>query len=470
MCVPLDALRSNPISMRLRRLWPLGLLLLALASTGCGSGRKNPPDTTVRAINVVPSFQSLAFRREQLTASNLSVLLGYQAGTSPDETYDEDTYTFYVASATIGTGQSVDRDSFSYKVVAGTLYTFVFMESGGAVTHTVLESPRLTSSATNAQVQAAHGVETLPTVDVYLEAPGTDISSATPWGTIGFKESLASREVPAGTYELVVTEAGNPAHVLFTTESFELGGGVSNTFVLSPDAGEGIAPLNVLLFNGTGSTPLVDDSYPAYMRALNGATDQAPRDVAVNNQFTPPLFPAAPFAMPTSYQTLAAGASIPINVTPVGNPGVLELTNAVSVAPAKAYTTFFTGDAGALALNFEQDNRRRIAGQATITFYDAAPVGPDVDVLILVPGTDPNTVNGFTTTTSVTPGSVQPASMAAPASYEIWLRTFSGTVTPGAILAGPVSVTLADKGLYGIVLSNDANGTSIDMTLIDDFL
>ena len=55
MCVPLESLRS-PSRMRFRRLWPLGLLALALASTGCDSGRQNPPDVVVRALNATAEF------------------------------------------------------------------------------------------------------------------------------------------------------------------------------------------------------------------------------------------------------------------------------------------------------------------------------------------------------------------------------------------------------------------------------
>jgi hypothetical protein len=441
----------------------LGLLALALASPGCDSGRKNPPDATVRVLNVAPSFVSLDYRREEVVATNLPTTLGYQQGSS-DLNYDEDTYDFHVSSVDPSTVTRVDRDSFSQKVETGTLYTFVFLESGGNVTHTILESPRLASNATNAQIQATHASEVLRRVDLYLEAPGTDITGATPWGTIGFTESLAAREVPAGTYELAVTEAGNPANVLFTTPAFSLDPLSSTTLALSPDGGEGIAPLNVVLLNGAGATTLIDPSFPALIRALNGATDQAPRDVAFNSQFTPPLFSAAAFGTPTTYEPLTAAESIPVNVTPVGNPGVLELTGSVTLIPTKMYTTFFTGDAGALSLSYQPDDRRKLAGLAKITLYSATTSGAP-ELLILAPGTDPTTVASSQTPTFVTPAGVQPITV-LPGTYEVWLRTYLTTT----IVGGPVTVTVAEKGFYGIVFSNNANGTTIDMSLIDDFL
>jgi hypothetical protein len=445
--------------MTLRRLRPLGLLVLALAAAGCSEGRKNPPDATVRILNVAPSYASLGYRREEITALNPPVSLAYEA--SSDELgYDEDTYDFH--ASILDAGGVTDVDSFSHTVVAGTLYTFIFMESGGGVTHTILESPRFVSDVTNARARATHAIENLPSVDLYLEAQGTDITGAAPWGTIGFKESLASRAVADGVYELTVTEAGNPAHVLFVTQPFALNAATTTTLVLCPDTGEGIAPFGVVLLNALGAIPLVDPNLQASVRALNGATDQAPRDVAFASQFTPPLFSGAAFATPTSYQPLAAGAEIALDVTPAGNPSAPEASTLVTPLGAKMYTTFFTGDAGALGVIFQQDDRRRIAGQAKITFYDAAPVSAVVEALVLKPGTDPTTI--ATSTAILTPGTAQEIA-AVPDGYEIWLRDF----ITSTMLAGPVAVTLADKGLYGIFLSNDANGTTIDISLIDGF-
>jgi len=457
--------------MKLRRLWPLGVLALALASTACNGGRTNPPDAAVRVLNVAPSFAHLTYRREQITLTNPSTSLSYQGSaqgtaSSTDLVYDEDTYTFTAASPDLANPTAeVDRDSFTQKVATGTRYTFVFLESGGNVTHTVLESPLGPSDASKALVQTTHANENLPRVDLYLEPSGTDITGATPWGTVGFKESLAPREAAAGVYELTVTEAGNQANVLLKTQPFAIDAPLTTTLVLSPDGGEGIAPLDVVLLNPSGATTLVDPSRPARVRALNGATDQAPRDVAFNAAFSPPLFSAAAFATPTAYEPLAAAAGVPVNVTPVGNPGVLELASTADVVPSRMYTTFFTGDAGALALNFWAEDRRRLAGLAKISFYGAHTVTGAPEILLLPPGTDATTAATQSIPTVVTPATVS-AITVAPGTYDLWLRDY-GTTT---ILSGPVTITVAATGLYGVVTSNDANGTTIDMTLIDEFL
>jgi Domain of unknown function (DUF4397) len=453
--------------MTFRRLWPLGLLALALASTGCNSGRTNPPDTVVRVLNATANYPQLFFKRGSRDPAPIQ--LDFLGGSSPT-TWDEDTYNFHVTYGDVATRTEVEAHAFTKQIATGTWYTFVLYQKGGSVTHAVLEAPPVTSSATDAQVQAIHAVESVPTLDLYLVAPGGDVSAATPWGTVAFEGTLASRNVPGGDYELVATEQGNPAHVLYRSGAFTLQAGSATAFAIAPDAGEGIAAFHVAAVSAAGSTVLVDPSVQAAMRVINGADDQQPRDVALNNQFTPPLFPSTVFATPTPYLPIAPGTDVPLNVTPAGNPGVLELTGVVSPGSAAKYTLFFSGAAGALFMNLPQDNLRRVKSQAKVTFYDAAPRVPIVDVLILPPGTDPGTIPaldpfyGTDPNPSVTPGSIVPQTLWA-GDFELTLRIALTTT----VISGPTPITLKDAGLYGIVLSDNPDGTTIDMHFIDDF-
>ena len=103
---------------------------------------------------------------------------------------------------------------------------------------------------------------------------------------------------------MIATEPGNPAHVLYTSPSFTLSAGATLTFALTPDSGEGIQPFSMTVLNDT-IHGVVDPSLQAGVRVINGANDRQPRDVAFNNQFTPPLFPGAVFATATPYLPIA---------------------------------------------------------------------------------------------------------------------------------------------------------------------
>src|SRR5262245_36087346 len=120
--------------MRLPSLWPLGLLALALASTGCDTGRKNPANTVVRVLNATAHYPALAFHRGPRDPSPLALdfLGGDQAS------WNEDTYNFHVTYLDIKTQTPVEVEAFSSQVSAGTWYTFVLYEKGGSVVHTVL--------------------------------------------------------------------------------------------------------------------------------------------------------------------------------------------------------------------------------------------------------------------------------------------------------------------------------------------
>lgn len=451
--------------MRFRRLWPLGLLALALASTGCNGGRKSPASTVVRVLNATAHYPALTFHRGPADPAPLAVdFLG-----GDQTTWNEDTYNFHVTYLDIKTQAPVTVDQFSRQVSAGTWSTFVLYEKGGNVTHTVLDSKAVASGATDVQVQAIHAVEGVQPLDVYLEAPGTDILGAAPWGTVSFEGTLPSRNLAAGDYVLTATEHGNPAHVLYTSTQFTLSAGAAVTFAFTPDSGDGIQPFSMTVLNDSSSV-LVDPSLPAAVRVINGATDRQPRDVAFNNQFTPPLFPGTVFATATPYLPLAAGTDVPVNVTPVGNPGVLEFSGAFSPTPASSWTVLVVGPTGALFTNTPVDNRRRVKSQVKLNFYDAAASCGLCDVLVLAAGSDPNNspaldpYYGTDPYQQVTLGSVVSATQVA-GDFEVVVRP-QGTTN---IVAGPTPITLKDAGIYGIVLTDNPNGTTIDMTLIDDF-
>jgi hypothetical protein len=451
--------------MRFRSLWPFGLFVLALASTGCDTGRKNPTNTVVRVLNATAHYPALSFYRGPLDPSPLALdfLGGDQA------TWNEDTYNFHSSYVDLQTRAPVNVEQFSTRVSSGTLYTFVLYEKGGSVVHAVLESPPVTSTATDVQVQAIHAVEGVQPVDLYLVAPGTDILGAAPWGTVAFEGTLPARNVAAADYVLIATEHGNPANVLYTSPTFTLSAAAAVTFALTPDSGEGIQHFSVTVMNSS-SAVLVDPSLPAGFRVINGATDRQPRDVAFNNQFTPPLFPGTVFGTATPYLPIAAGTDVPVNVTPAGNPGVLEYSGTYSPSSGISYTAFVVGPTGTLTTNYAQDDRRRVKSQAKLHIYDAGASCTLCDVIVMVTGTDPNTLPaldplyGTDPYPQVTIGSIIAVNQ-WPGSFDVVVR-ISGTQT---IVSGPTPITLKDSGLYGIVLTDNPNGTTLDMNLIDDF-
>ena len=91
------------------------------------------------------------------------------------------------------------------------------------------------------------------------------------------------------------------------------------------------------------------------------------------------------------------------------------------------------------------------------------------DLRILPPGTDPNTIPALDVFGSdphpyLSPLSIVPVTQWA-GDFDVVLRPV-GTLT---IVAGPTRITLKDGGIHGIILTDNPNGTTVDMTFIDDF-
>jgi hypothetical protein len=429
------------------------LVSAVLAVTGCEDGRKNPPDASVVVANVAPGFQELGFRREQTSARSLAFR------DAQINSWDVDTYDFFIDERGLFVGDTPRFWTFRQELVVDTDYTFVLTEVAGEVQPVVIANPEPTATA--AQIAALHAAPGLPAMDLYLEGPGVGIAGATPRGTFNVQGQIAAQTLPGGEYELWLTEAGNPANVLLASATITLATATTSTFVVVPETGSGTTRLSVLMLQD-GSAVIYDRNVTSELRVINAATDTVPRDVAINSVFSPPLFSAAPFAEPTAYAPVALGTQT-LNVTPVGNPGVLELEMQIAPTPAQRITVMFTGPAGALLYAAIADDGRRIQGEAKVNFMNAATQFLAVDFVLTATGADPTNIPPVTVLG--VPGSPFAYSYFPPGTYDLYLRES----TTGALLSGPTAITVDGGGIYGVLATNGPDTATATVTLYDDF-
>jgi len=443
--------------MTVSRLWLLALA--AFAATGCDEGRQNPPDVAVRVLNVAPGYPELFFRREQ-TSYDPQGGLTFQSAAR--EVYDEDTYDFYVDERDLATGRILaNKWSFRKEIVGGTVYTFVLVQVGSEVQPVILEADPPAQNSTSTQVYALHAAEGVPALDIFFEAPGTDILGAVPWGTVSFLGTLPPRTVPPGDYEITVTEAGNRANVLLRSGAFGLGAPESTAFVIASLGGEGIAPISVVGLNSGGGV-LSNANAQAAVRVINGADDGAPRDVAFGGEFSPPLFSAVPSAAPTAYAQRAPGTEVQVNVTPAGNPGVLEVDQKINLTATRKHTMLVSGPTGTLTAAYITDDDRRLLKGAQLRSYNAASQFAALDFLVIPADVDPTAAGAVA---SLSPGTIGLPANYPPGDYNIWLRQFLTTT----IVAGPVPVTMTAAGIFGVLATNGPDAATATITLVDDF-
>lgn len=433
----------------------LQILLLLGASwtiTACDQGRKNPPDAAVRVVNAVPSYESILFRRETTGAA---VDLQYQTA-SERFTYDVDQYDF---NLDVPTADAATRITFSPQLRADMHYAFVLMEVGGIVEPVVLEYAPLAAAATGAQAIAAHAAGGFPAVSVYIEAPGTDVTAVAPRATLAFGETLAPIALGAGDHEITLTEGGNPANVLLASGVLTLPAATSTILVISSGADIGLSDLALIVVGDTAGV-FVDKNVQAELRVLNAANDGAPRDVALNGQFAPPLFAAVPLGTATAYAP-APAAENTVNVTPAGNPGVLELTQTLTLSANLRHTLLVTGESGALTHVVAADDRRRLANGGRLRVFNAASQFTAIAFYVVPPGTD-------TATSTPVFGLGAPGRSsyvtAPPGNYELVLRA-----SDGSIVAGPQAITIEAAGLYEVLALNGPDTASAQVVLLEDF-
>ena len=440
--------------MNLRFVVPFVLVCTALLVGGCDDGRKAPGKVTVQVVNVAPGFGSLSFQREQESRNGAELPFKSQQTFA----YDADTYDFYVIERTLTDADPGRTWTFAPTLEPNTHYTFALTEMAGEVQPVVIATAP--STANDAQILALNAAGSLPPMDLYLEPPGVGIAGATPRGTFGPQEQIPPRTLPSGDYVLFLTAAGNPADVLLTSSQFNLPAGTTSTIIVVDDRDQGTALVSGVLLQSV-AFPLFDVNAPAEARVINAATDRAPRDVAVNDQFSPPLFSATQFGEPTPYAQTPVGG-VTYTVTPVGNSGVLELQLPTNGVVGRRSTLLFSGPAGALLASYAEDDGRRLNREAKLRFMNAASQFPAVDFVITLPGGDPNAPFPLA---QLSPPSISDYVPMYPGDYELYLFQ-TGTVT---LLSGPTPISVAAGGIYGALAVDGPDTATANVVLLDDF-
>ena len=418
----------------------------------CGNeGRTRGPDARVVAVHAASSYGQLLFLREARVASSLAF------AASSESFFEVGQYDFNIEVVPPLQQATIRLNSFSVTLERGTEYYFVITEVGGLPAPLIMTRAPFAPAATDAEASIVHAAPESPAMDIYLTAPGAVLSAANPIGTVAFTQEVAPSTFAAGPYQLAFTEAGNPLNVLFTSPTIQLLAGQSNLFVIA-DAGQGTSELHAVRVTNL-STVLLDINTPSSLRMINAATDALARDVFLDGDFTAPFFAAAPYAAPTARAPIAVGDRT-ISVTPVGNPGVIEVEAINAVFLGSSNTGLIAGVPGALLLTSFPENRRRILGEAHLRYYNAAAQFSAIQIGIATPG---GSLLGFPATL-VNGSSIEEFPL-LPGDYELTVG-IPGATTPAL---GPLPITVASEGLYSILFLNGPTVDTVSAVLFDDF-
>jgi hypothetical protein len=231
-------------SIVFKKITALTVLGLALVAGACSDDNGNGPgkNAFVRVVHASPD------------APNVDVLVDGQVVLN-DVQYQQ--FSGYLAvtkgmhniKVNVAGGGSTVIDA-DVDLAAGEYYTAIASDLAASITPLVLVDDLKAPPAGNAKVRLVHGAPSAGLVDIYVTAPGADISMLNPdVANFAFQDETGYLELPVGTYQVRVTLAGTKT-VAIDTGALPLPAGLIAT-ALAVEAQGGGAPYTALLLEDT---------------------------------------------------------------------------------------------------------------------------------------------------------------------------------------------------------------------------
>jgi len=439
------------------------LLLLA----GCGGSSDGPPPavnetqtTNLQALHASPDAPAVNLIVGAATIPDVD----YKSGTGVIE-LDAGTYTVQVDGIVPG-GNATVIGPVDLTFAADTLYSIIAIGDVANIQPLVLEQPATAVPAGSTRLRVVHAAPLAPQVDVYLTAPGVDLSTVTPVGSFAFGEDLGPVEVPATDYQARVTAAGDATAVVFDSGTITLADGANLLLTAVENTATGASPISLVIQDGTGSAELFDSATPADIRFIHASPDAPAVDVVVNDDFAAPLVSDLTFPDFTPYASVPA-ASYNVKVTDAATQTVVPIDVDVTLDAATRYTVLAVGELASLEPLIAADDPRRVATEAKVRIIHASPAAQNVDIYVTAPGTDINTVSPAANLTNVPFKANTGFLSLAAGDYEVTVVP-TGTKTPAI---GPAAISVAGGGIYTAIARDAAGGGApLGLILIDDFV
>jgi hypothetical protein len=229
--IPKNLPKENFV-IRLRKTAPLSIAMCALGAialtTGCGSS-----STQARLLNAM------------------------DGQTTIDMLVDSKTLASGVAFGAASSYASVGSGSHTIEIQANSATLFSQTASVNSGNNTILATNsgitifadnKTTPSSGNIQIRTINASTSLGTTDVYVVAPGTDISTVNPtFSALAYQGASGYATVPAGSYQVEFAQAGSK-NVLINSNAVSFSAGQIRTVVAldNPSGGYTTAVLSDL--------------------------------------------------------------------------------------------------------------------------------------------------------------------------------------------------------------------------------
>jgi hypothetical protein len=464
------------------RWWP-ALALGAIAALGTGCHDSNHTATTqLRAIHASPD------------APNVDVLVNGVAKLSnvPYQTASNFlTIPAGTTSLTVDpTGTTTPVVNTSLALTADRQYTAIVLGLASAtapvgeqIEAVIVDDPGNAPAAGNVKVRVVHGAPGVPTVDIYVTAPGASLP-ATPtipglaYTAVAPASGSPALEITGGSYEIRATVTGDQTRaVVFDSGSVSLPANADLLVTAIPASG--VSPVGLLVAPAGGSAAVIADSRAA-IRVAHLSPNVPAVDVTLNDAGTSTsvlTLSNVSFPADSGYALVPAG-TYDAAVALASNPATPVLTLTGAVLATNTSTSVFAigllGGTGTQALQLAAfaDDRVPVEGKAKLRVIHLSPDAPAVDVVALGSGgaiaatlvSDLSYPHATPTDLQVAPGTytvgVVPTGQTTPV-----LPTAAGVAL--TLEAGQV-VTVAAIGCLNTTTGACANGSPFALKVLAD--
>jgi uncharacterized protein DUF4397 len=231
-------------------------------------------------------------------------------------------------------------------------------------------------SSGHARVRAIGLASDAGPTDLYLTP--TNISAGPPILTnVTFGTVSGVTEIPAGTYNVIVTTAGTQEILFSSTTTITINGNDNDTIAVLPTLGGKLVNAAFVQGGANGAGAVLANPL-ARLKAVNGLTDTTVNFKLDNATFLSNV----PFAAASTYLTINSGSHT-VGVEAANVPGTIIASATASMTAGRDYSAVTAGTgASPRIVVLTDDNTLPSAGSAKIRFVNALADGATTDVLL----------------------------------------------------------------------------------------